>query len=384
MKHNSLSPRGNQLGAGFTIRRLRPPSKIPTIQCMNRLSFLHSCKVATARVLALGICALVPLAGWSAPHPRYRITDLGSTAFGSAPLALNNHGDVVGLTLSSNGIYRPALFHHGTVAELPLPAGTGGGFAFDINDAGDIIGHYWSGQHHSPFLLRSGALIDLNAQTGLDLELAGINNAGVIAARNWHGLNWEPATWSNGVVRTFGHLTTGYPVAINNRGEVLVNYYSATAPGPGTATAIIRDDRLSAVAEFMAWGFNDVGDVVGDLSYVAFLYSPDGSRSLGALRGDLYSKALRINNAGQIIGLSEDNDDDIRPFLFTGKKIYNFTQVVPRGSGYTIGSADDINEQGQIAAKGFFRGESRALLLTPVKQLSKPLRNAGTGRPGSK
>src|SRR6185503_605910 len=101
---------------------------------------------------------------WSVPQPRFHITDLGPSAVGSAQLALNNHGDAVGLTWSSNGFLRPALFRNGAVIELPIPTNDGGGFGFDINDAGDIIGHYWSGQIFHPFLLRGGTFIDLNAQ----------------------------------------------------------------------------------------------------------------------------------------------------------------------------------------------------------------------------
>jgi probable HAF family extracellular repeat protein len=112
---------------------------------------------------------------------------------------------------------------------------------------------------------------------------------------------------------------------------------------------------------------NDRGEAAGELNRVAFLYTPDGSRSLGTLPGDYYSAVYKINNAGQMIGESEDTNDRRRPFFHSGSKMYEFAQVIPRRSPYTVVAAGDINERGQIAARGILRGEARTLLLTPAR-----------------
>ena len=59
---------------------------------------------------------------------------------GTAARRINDHGDVVGNAIAADGHTHPVLWHHGQITDLGLPAGMTDGFAFGINDAGEISG----------------------------------------------------------------------------------------------------------------------------------------------------------------------------------------------------------------------------------------------------
>jgi probable HAF family extracellular repeat protein len=129
-----------------------------------------------------------------------------------------------------------------------------------------------------------------------------------------------------------------------------------------------------------AQAINDHDEVVGasrDSSGVtnAFLRSSItgkhvGFTDLGALSGHNYSIAYGINNAGQVVGYSRSNTaDSDRAFLWQrgGLGMKNLNDLIAPGSGWTLHSAEWINESGKIVGWGTLSGDTKSFLLDPTK-----------------
>lgn len=142
------------------------------------------------------------------------------------------------------------------------------------------------------------------------------------------------------------------PYAMNNRGWIvgtgerqLMRY----RPGIGTEVVVGADGQLLDI--------NDAGTAVGYIAkrvgtsyrYEAII-RPAGEpwKRIGTL-GGAHSKAYAINEAGQVVGWSQDAGGRDRPFIYTAatgmKMLFNHS-----------GQATGINETGQII--GSFHGPS--------------------------
>jgi probable HAF family extracellular repeat protein len=107
---------------------------------------MHS-KHWPAIVFAISAVAVSP------PTAQVSIVDLGTLPGGnySAAFDINNRGQVVGVSNTGSGVYRPFLWDGGTMTELPLLPGAEQGAALRITDRGQIIGtsDSPSGFHHA-------------------------------------------------------------------------------------------------------------------------------------------------------------------------------------------------------------------------------------------
>lgn len=334
---------------------------------MGTSNLFHRTDRVASLLLLSWLC--LSLAGQAAPRPHFHITDLGTLGGENVvAVALNNHGHVVGQGRDADGVFRGFLYRDGVMTQLPIGE-TGYGFPFFINDAGQIVAQGTTDGYYRTYFISSNSVIDLSAQTGLNLTPAGINNSGVVAANTLS----EAITWSNGVVRYLDPDHRAGARDINNRGEVLGTFYLETPPGPNVFTALMHDGTLTVLgAGFLGDTLNDHGHVAGT-SYFggrhAVLFRDGELLNLGALPGDSSSSAWRINNAGQIIGDCEDGDDHVRPFLYTDGRMYSLRDLVRPNSGWTISYATDINDHGQIVGTGSYQGQHRAFLMTPTKKL---------------
>jgi probable HAF family extracellular repeat protein len=196
---------------------------------------------------------------------------------------------------------------NGVPTRLPgLPGGIERGSAFDINDAGQIVGYSvdTSLRRHAVVWHRTAFALDLGEELGATISSAtGINNAGDIVGD------------ADGIVfvRRNGTMTTlgpGSAFDINDAG--LVAGYA-----PGLVPVLWRDgvrEYLPGLYGPIAYGhtitgLNNLGDLVGytlqktgPLYNTAVLWRNGKAIDLGRYPGGTISAAYGINDSGQIVG----------------------------------------------------------------------------------
>jgi probable HAF family extracellular repeat protein len=119
-----------------------------------------------------------------------------------------------------------------------------------------------------------------------------------------------------------------------------------------------------------AFDINRSGQVVG-YSYTtstgtphAFLYSGDQMQDLGTLGGS-FSRALGLNDSGQVVGNSSPPTGRTHAFVYSGGQMYDLNSLIPADSGWELVFANEINTSGQIVGTGIINNQTRAFLATP-------------------
>jgi probable HAF family extracellular repeat protein len=225
-------------------------------------------------------------------------------------IAINNQGQVLGgfedgtgqshLFLDSNGVV--------TILNLPLP---GGPQAF--NDLGQMAGFFFNGTlengfaGYDSFLYSNGAVSTFRFPGAFATQALSLNNQGQIVGdyypRPENGfINSHAFLYSNGVLTNIDIPGTSltYAVGINNVGQILLE----TFVGPYFTPQVYIDTNgvyTSLDLPFLANGFNDVGQIVGNSGNVGYL---DTNGVITALRfpNRTATRPISINNAGQIVG----------------------------------------------------------------------------------
>jgi len=254
------------------------------------------------------------------------MTDLGTLGGpdqGSSGSAINRSGEVAGTagvtgTAKTNGTHA-ALWTGTTTVDLgalaPLSSGSWS-VANGINDSGQVVG-YWASSVSTintaahPWLYSNGKMTSLPEPSGLTTPSCHadmINNSGqIIGNCSNAGSNLQAVLWQNGTVTTLGTLG-GLQVTnvtgINNNGQIA---------GWGTTSTGATD------------GFLDSNGTVTDLG--SFL-------------------PYALNDNGVMVG----TDDTGAALIDSGGTVQNLQNLIPAKSGYLLGGADAINDNGQIVA----------------------------------
>jgi probable HAF family extracellular repeat protein len=265
------------------------------------------------------------------------------------------------------------------------PDGTGEGR--DINDAGQILAQATVGGYYHCYLISSGDALDVDAQTGLNIWPARLNDQGEFVGYVPNGFVTEAISWSSGVVRQLGFLEPGHSAFandINNFGEAVGIAFAESAPPELPYYGVsFRNGGISVLGAFGPAAINDHGDIVGHALYSygmrAVLYRAGTLKDLGILPDHIRSWAYAINDFGDILGYSEDAAERGGPFLYSGGVMHDLKSLLPPHSGWTLSAAFAMNDLGQIVGVGLFRGEERGFLLTP-----KGSRGHGQSRPPHK
>ena len=276
------------------------------------------------------------------------MTDLGTLpgyTQGSRAEGINSAGQVVG-TSSNGGFYVHAfLWQSGTMTDLgSLLSGNYNG-AYDINDAGQIVGEASTlGDTAGYAFLRQpdGTVINLGTLPGYVGSTAfSINSAGQVVGVAWTASHAGRAfLWQGGVMTDLGTLpgytSNSYAYDINTAGQVVG--YASNASGTTRAFLWQSGSGMTNLgtlggADSAAYGINDTGQIVGSSGILggpithAFFRSTDGTMTdLGVLAG-YTSSAQAINNALQIVGASTSSEGPSHAFL---------TQVVNCSESITV------------------------------------------------
>jgi probable HAF family extracellular repeat protein len=346
----------------------------------------------------------------------YYVKDLGTLGGNSSQAyALNNSGQVVGFSFTSNNASSHAVLYSGTGSNNIDLGNLGGNVNFtsearNINDSGQIVGNASapSGYIKAAFFTGTGSnnvdLGNLCDSGGTGSTAWDINNSGIIVGDAQSCAGGDRATHYSGTgsgnvdLGGVGGGITGLAYSVNASGQIVG--FATRLDGSQRATLFSGSGSnnvdLGTLGGFNsnAYGINNAGQVVGNSliagngAFHAVLFSGTGNNNidLGTL-GGINSHAYAINNLGEVVGNSypaTNNNSIYHAFIYKNGVMRDVNGLVLSGSGFnnirlleagsrTPGRA--INDAGQIAAVGDIGGLTHAILLTPVLRRIGIVRN---------
>jgi probable HAF family extracellular repeat protein len=284
--------------------------------------------LTNAVVAAIGVFTVFA-ANVSASAAGYRVIDLGSPSeAGSFATGLNDLSQAVGTSFASDAAPpQPFLFDHG---RTDLHNEIDQGRANAINNQGQIVGY--------------GPAV---SSDGFETYLTFLFDHGSVTS-----------------IGTLGGISSG-ALSINNRGQIVGNSTLTppqlkTCEGGGcaifdpTVHAYLYEDGTMHDLHVMAGlnginstanDINDAGQVVGTVDTHGFFYQPGATVDL-AVAGAKTTIPLALNDRGQVIGLSTDENNEAHAFLYDNGAWVNLGAL-----GGTTSVARDINKSGMIVGQ---------------------------------
>lgn len=335
-------------------------------------------KAGTGYILTATATGLDPAAStaFDIVPRRYLVADLGSLGGDDVqPAAINGSGQVVGSATLPSGETRAFLWSPdspngvtGHMTDLGVPTGYTATAAVDINDAGQAVGNATPETGYSGWgiLWDAGGMQLIFGPAGSSYShAAGINAGGMVLL-----LSGSPYIWDKGTLTPIGSgwSPTAWMASGINDSAVVVGSMTFGA-GAGTQIAwTFAGGVTSWLGNWVPVAVNASGQIIGNGQPTlgntgpAMLWENGAGTVLTGLQAGVTDFALRgINNLGQIVGVS-----GARGVVWEGGVTYDLNAMLPRGSGFEVTSATDINDRGQIIAVGRSSGVRRAVLLSPA------------------
>jgi probable HAF family extracellular repeat protein len=318
------------------------------------------------------------------------IVDLGALPGGAEAWAfgLNEAGQVAATVQydEARRFYHAVRWDAGVLKDLGQLSTDGfHSFATAVNDLGRVVGGspralgFGAGRDRA-FLYDGSAMLDLGALTSSSRSFAfDINDAGDVVGLSETGGTLfsqrvvHAVLWSGGAIVDLGTLggSFGCARALNEAG--LVVGASSTTDGPVRAflwSGAMVDLGTLGGASSEAWDINEVGQIVGfaqDAQGVrrAFLHENGAMHDLGALPGARASEAYGINPGGEVVGTSWSPELGPRAVMWTGGQAIDLNCRISDSSAWNLQVARAINSAGEIVGYGRRNGETHAFLLRP-------------------
>jgi probable HAF family extracellular repeat protein len=325
---------------------------------------------------------------------------------GSAAVAINESGDVAGDVEAAIGTdYLPHALSWRKGEPKFLGAEGEIGSANDINKGRRAIGYTRAAANAAT----TTAVVWMNGES-TPLKTLGGDNSAAFAINDKNAIvGWSTTAdsgdaanrihaclWTKDEATDLGSLGgddgESFATDINADGQIV----GGANPDPGTLSpgtsivevvtsassgvhAVLWDgDAITDLGTLggdssIATGINDAGQIVGtsrqeDAHNRAFLWEKDKMNNLGVLpEGGDSSYAADINSAGQVVGFVEGYGDHGQvAFLWQNGGMIDLNTLIPADSGLTLLGAWAINDAGQIVGFGIGpKGES-IFLLKPV------------------
>lgn len=300
-------------------------------------------------------------------YSKSTLTDLNLTSQKTVlPMAVNDSGVVTGAytnvsLIGATASVTPFVQQNGSVT---LPQGRMQNvLPFALNNAGQLVGslvqlsaaslNVFFNSGAIVYTVDGGATTVLPAPPSSGAAAFGINSSTTVAGStvSENGTTVSPLLWQNGTLQTL---------------PILMGYQQSAA-------IAVNDSGAAAGAAFDV-NFHELADPLNQGH--AVLFNTDGTVSdLGVLSGDHSSFSTGINNSGWVVGFSSSKSPDIslhlaaifespsssdRAFLYANGKMYDLNTLVTNGTGWSLGYATAINNNGQIIGTGIVQGTSGA------------------------
>lgn len=313
------------------------------------------------------------------------------------PTAINNRGDVVGVSLGPNNrLPYPAFYSHatGTIA-LPTLPGLEFGIAYDINEAGIIVGALRNETVESGRAVRWGpGGPELLGSLGGVSVAVGVNATGAAVGSSWvgpTGYDGHAFLDADGVgmvdlTPNQGPNLYSVAEAINDAGQV-AGFHNNPVICCGPARAFRWESGV--LTDLGVLGSDDASfalaiNAAGEVACTSHRHQPQTSRvcrSTGAGLQDLGGLGIRqdaagINVFGDIVGSAYTGTVPFHvAFLYrSGVGHVELNDLIDPALGYSIRSASDINDARVIVGRHdlLFSASKAGVLLVPTGPDSPP------------
>lgn len=278
----------------------------------------------------------------------------------TVPTAVNDAGQVVGRSQVADGRWHAFVWDAGEMTDLTPDAQDAN--ATDVSDAGHVSG--WvqpvPGQAYDAVVWRDGA------QTVLahDAFAGAVNERGQVAGNVAKPEAWSdnPFVWTAGSRVDLasppypGARTSATFVDLNDRGQVLgLAEYDDDSDLAYVWTAGRFTELRSGGSVVRGVDLDDRGRVAGTVGRggglrEAALWRDGAIVRLGVLPGTQASRALALNDAGVVVGVSEASPGEPRPrgtgFVWQRGVLQ---PVTPVGAGWSV--AAEVDERGLVAGQ---------------------------------
>ena len=250
--------------------------------------------------------------------------------------AINDQGEIVGLSSSSTSGSRAVLWGHDTITELGMPPGGVSAIATGINERGQIIGSGENSTEQYGILWDNGSITELSAEdTWWDCPIGalgyahayGINNLGQVVGVSTTLTGVHAVLWENDTITDLGTLPL---------------------PGHNYSEAFGINDRGQIMGLSGIWSAGPICDA-GECN--AVLWENGTITDLGVpMTG--YAMPLGINNRRQLaftsfqLYLGPEEPGFNRPLLWDKGTITDLGALADPASG--LGGAFGINDHGEI------------------------------------
>lgn len=319
------------------------------------------------KIIFSGWLLTVASLAWALPS--YTITGLSSLGgLYTWAAAINRNGQIAGYGQDTGGMNHPLLWD--SEGNLQILDMRGTGFAMDINDHSQVVGWVnstatiWDNNNHNNFLT-------INLPSGFSRSYArSINNQGQVVGNLSKSSGGEYAfIYDNGLMTELGALP-GYnfsvATAINNLGQVVGYSYNQRGLDDRAflwERGIFFDiGTLPGGKYSLAADINDHGQIVGTsgvgpIGNGNFGFIWDALHGMVNLGNDGGGGTAGVNDDGQVVGAGYTWKDGIRTSLF---------DLAPLNSGWDVGPATDVNNQGEIVGVGYHNGKPSAYRMSPI------------------
>ncbi|WP_088279165.1 hypothetical protein [Ideonella sp. A 288] len=363
----------------------------------------------TLLALSLGLAGAT--GAWA--QARYAVTDLGMLPGYATCVTtkLNDQGSVVGYCAPAveNFNQMGFVWNGGTMTAVGKLTGGLYSIANAVNATGKVTGDGDNGNGRPQSWVSSPTgLVNIFSNNGGNTHSLFIGDTGWVGGYYTKSLSgntssWKGAIWTPSAKDPRKYSTLDLPVLPGGIDPKSTSSIPSAFNQSGQAAGYASNDQIGQHAAFwnnnaahsivdlgvypgdwssLAWGLNDLGQVVGT-SHPPFgsrpvLWNNDPAHTavaLPPLPGDNAGQAFAINNLGQVLGTSNltvpgtwDGATPERLVIWRDGGVFTLQSLLDpvSGAGWTVVAAAAINNVGQIAATATFNGQTRPVLLTPM------------------